>query len=654
MNDGVDPAINESIVSLSPYDISFTVTGATVGKTYSVQVSNDNGADWSSPSSGQTLDDHLRPIRPARPGRALGGGFQLEQRVQREQLRRQRHDDHGRDHRRAERGQRGVEAGGGMVYFPNGTYYISHIALPPNVVLEGQSEYGAQIYYDGSGGSSFIRTNGANNASYDASNQGVAQLSIFLSNTTNVTDRPDIFIYLGSGYNTSNLSNNLFVSNVNINYPTSTGVDSGTRGLCFDFGGDQNLLIQNNTFVGWEAIIYGYESQYSIIRNNYLEYSYNQLLDTATYAFWENNQAVIHTEYDQDCHGLFARADAYFANNVVENSGNGANNQTDGEAFCTEASDVNGCYNYGTVTSATSTSITVSPIVTLVTPTVPYGVLSIVITSGTGIGQLRQVTSISGDTINVSSPFTITPDSTSVFTLIAPCQGATVYHNTAENCEGTICIYGNSFDDVVADNTLINSGGVLLYAVRDNASGQSRYAPTFFTRVTGNILLGISRLGNYESMGIYTARFGTASYTGVQAYGDEFCDNTITGNNAAVTNSSSNSQAPFVGIFVTAYGYSTQSNGVGVGDATDTLIQGNNLSDLPTGITLTTSDYAQVVSNNLYDGTVLTFLQNSGSTYGTSTETLDNRQRLGQLPDAGERRRPGNDHRLGDQSYRRR
>ena len=97
-------------------------------------------------------------------------------------------------------------------------------------------------------------------------------------------------------------------------------------------------------------------------------------LDTATYAFWENNQAVLHPEYDQDLHGFFGRADAYFANNVVENAGDGANVQNDGEAFCCEMP--NGDYNYGTVTSATSTSITVNPQITLVTPTVYYSVLS--------------------------------------------------------------------------------------------------------------------------------------------------------------------------------------------------------------------------------------------------------------------------------------
>ena len=138
LNDGTDPAITESIVSLSPYEVSFTVTGATWANVLCTSFQRQRRRLVESQQRADA-DDHLRPIRPARSGRALGRGFQLEQRVQREQLRCQRHDDQGRDGRRTERGQRGVNAARRVVYFPNGTYYVSHITLPPTSCWKGRA-----------------------------------------------------------------------------------------------------------------------------------------------------------------------------------------------------------------------------------------------------------------------------------------------------------------------------------------------------------------------------------------------------------------------------------------------------------------------------------------------------------------------------------
>ncbi|MEI8195929.1 MAG: hypothetical protein WCI73_08485, partial [Phycisphaerae bacterium] len=55
LNDGSGHYLLEPITSLNPYNIAFTVTGATVGTTYFVEVSNDNGVTWSRPTGGQTL-----------------------------------------------------------------------------------------------------------------------------------------------------------------------------------------------------------------------------------------------------------------------------------------------------------------------------------------------------------------------------------------------------------------------------------------------------------------------------------------------------------------------------------------------------------------------------------------------------------------------
>jgi hypothetical protein len=52
--------------------------------------------------------------------------------------------------------------------------------------------------------------------------------------------------------------------------------------------------------------------------------------------------------------------------------------------------------------------MTVTPHTTLVTPTITYGELCVWITDGRGLGQLRKVVSISGNTITVDTPFAVT------------------------------------------------------------------------------------------------------------------------------------------------------------------------------------------------------------------------------------------------------
>ena len=133
------------------------------------------------------------------------------------------------------------------------------------------------------------------------------------------------------------------------------------------------------------------------------------------------------------------------------------NNVNDGEGICNEAP--KGDFYYGRITTVTGagTILTVTSGyaggAALAVPVLYYGNLCVYITSGTGRGQMRNVLSVTpaSNTITLTQAFTITPDSTSTFSLFAPLQYFTVYHNTLNDCAQGILPYGQQYDTVVAD-----------------------------------------------------------------------------------------------------------------------------------------------------------------------------------------------------------
>ena len=280
-----------------------------------------------------------------------------------------------------------------MVYFPNGNYYASYLSIGAGVVLEGQSEYGTKLYYDGAGGSSFIKSQGTGSLGGVAQLQGIGRLSMLLK-TDSI--RPDVFMNLGdttivSTDQTLRTSNRIFVADVNLSYSYMVGYAQPNRGIGLQIAGNEYALVENDYFQGWAATAGNALNQYYIVKNNYFENSLGSDGGYANYAFYENNTINFHPEYDQNTDGISARADTYIANNTILGSGDASNVNNDGEAVNIEAPGTSFCDD-GTVTSATATSITVSPAVPLVNdPVEQYGTLCVVITLGTGLGELATV-----------------------------------------------------------------------------------------------------------------------------------------------------------------------------------------------------------------------------------------------------------------------
>ena len=638
LNNGSGTVSEVPVKDLNPYHVTFTVGNQALG-TYYVEVSSDNGVNWSRLASGQTLTLLAAPSAGSDP---LGLGVSWAKDFKWTNVFNVTNyganpNDTNDDTLAVQNAVNAAEnSGGGVVYFPNGNYFIQNINLGAGVVLKGEDQYHSKLYYSATDGRNFIYTKDKACQGGIPQLQGVARLSILLANPTNILARPDVFIDLGERWSldvksdqTLRTANRLFIAGVNLNYPYTIGDSSGShgrRGIGAIWIGKERVLLKDNIFTGWGANnLVTFLNQYCILKNNRFEFSSGYVHDTATYLFYEHNHVKIHPEYNEDTHGYFARSGAYMAHNYVEGAGDASNVNNDGEAFATEVP--GGTFNYGTVLGATSNSLTVTTVIPLVKPTVEFGDLSIAITLGRGLGQVKTVASINTNTgvISLSQPFDVVPDATSKFTLYAPLAWFTVYSNTQVNCAKGIWGFGNQFDTVIADNTSIDCNGVFIWSARaivDWSTGGTitkgaMNCPDFFSRITRNTVIGVSRRSNQGGIGTYTGRFDGPKFFDVEVYATEITDNNVFGNKTIAAGSGTEAP-PYDGIYVSSYPFSTGSDGTGTGDATETLIESNRLSNLPTGVILTKCDYGQLVNGNTYDNSVLAFMNNStGSTDNT-------------------------------------
>lgn len=77
-----------------------------------------------------------------------------------------------------------------------------------------------------------------------------------------------------------------------------------------------------------------------------------------------------------------------------------------------------------------------------------------VIIFGRGKGQYRRIAGNSADTLLLEEPWTVIPDSSSVFTVAKLCLDAIIANNTVERCNNGIVTFSGCENFIVADNTV--------------------------------------------------------------------------------------------------------------------------------------------------------------------------------------------------------
>lgn len=386
---------------------------------------------------------------------------------------------------------------GGVIYFPEGRYYLTGLQVPDNVLLVGAGEDKTTICRVASkNGGSFINSYRYANidgqsVTLSASNIGIAKLTITESELSG--GYPDYYVNFPEGSKTvrdeygvlRSPSQNKFLVNVKVDgYKNKATVESGARARV-SVNVYKNCVLRNLDVDGGTCVS---AESYSYITLENVKFKGNyKNCDTpalqSKYAFIENCRF----DLNYSAHGPSVRSDCYIAHTLTEHTGDRERPTNDGEALLVEMP--GGYIATGTVEEATDRTVTLAykgtskrnegekvslSGIVKGDSVARYNNFAVYIVSGTGTGQLRYIDVApafedDGNFIYIyhlapyEKDWDVRPDRTSVFTIIAPIKNLTVYKYKAYDCVGTICLYGCNFDTVVSDCTLTDTAGIYLY-----------------------------------------------------------------------------------------------------------------------------------------------------------------------------------------------
>ena len=114
---------------------------------------------------------------------------------------------------------------------------------------------------------------------------------------------------------------------------------------------------------------------------------------------------------------------------------------------------------------------------------------TIAIISGTGVGQYSQIRDkVSGRTVTVVSPWTISPDSSSVVAITSPQWNLTISHNTFTDTIGATIWESGTVNAAIEDNVLTDSGEGLAIWAFGPYGGPADFQTTFDTDILRNTI----------------------------------------------------------------------------------------------------------------------------------------------------------------------
>jgi hypothetical protein len=178
---------NANVLKVNPYAVEFTVSASVPHATYDVLVSNNGGGVWKGLESDQTLTVVQKGDDPLGLGVAWAKDFVWN--------RQYNVYDYGAVGNGTTNETAAIQsaidavktAGGGVVYFPNGTYKATSIQLPAGVVLLGESRDNSVLSFANSTSTNFIF---AKNDGITSGRMGVANLKIGIDMNNPVFSRP--------------------------------------------------------------------------------------------------------------------------------------------------------------------------------------------------------------------------------------------------------------------------------------------------------------------------------------------------------------------------------------------------------------------------------------------------------------------------------
>jgi hypothetical protein len=295
----------------------------------------------------------------------------------------------------------------------------------------------------------------------DATGNPATSGHVFLSNM--------VFDSTSSGLNSSGTMVSLSGPDIQVYGSTFQSGTNGNLGVYFGDGAE----ISGNTFINSYGLNVFSASQNIIAENNTIYSEIGPGADGTT-AF------DIARPFCAYCSSMLSQ-NLYIGYNTIHDMG-ASNNQL-------IATDGGGGAYYGPVTSSTADTVVLSgePSWEWVGTSNPQ-TLSIAIVLGTGVGQFSTLSSYRGDTVTLTTPWAVTPDSTSIVVIVSAQLNLTIANNSFTNTLGMSVYLNNSIDAVIEDNVLTNSGqGIQLWAYGPYG-GPAAFGPIMNTDVLRNTI----------------------------------------------------------------------------------------------------------------------------------------------------------------------
>lgn len=406
--------------------------------------------------------------------------------------------------------------GGGVVYFPEGEYYLwDSVYMQEGVIIVGAGADKTTLNYSNNANGDTVWFRSQNYAS----NIGIARVKLVIGDDRckgeNGYYAPNFICNWGF---TGDFGGDIGYSNSQNKFFVDIDMDGVMDNLESDTRCRQYILICANKNVIWRncdlvgAQVYTRADRYVTFYNVYQIFNGKSSSSPpmhGRYTFIEN----CYIDQNLSGHGISIRSNTYCAYTYVAHAGNRVSRSNQGEAILAEAP--SGQIETGKVLAADARSITLDAMGgkkldkdTLL----HYNRFAVYISDGTGAGQIRYIDRVGEgeytnryNLLDYEADWDVIPDETSVFYICASNSNITISHFKAYDTAGTICLYSNCWDTVVSDCTLVDTAGIGIWAIPVDGMRGGRIDMAAHIRIERNDISGVSAhydVGSTNSQGV--------------------------------------------------------------------------------------------------------------------------------------------------------
>lgn len=631
-----------NVTKQEPYKTEFTVPEFDAEGSVTVLLSND-GNTWVELENEQELKAHKAKLDPYELGVGWASAYNYTNVVNAKEKYSLKGNGTTNDRAVLEKAMKSIsEAGGGVLYLPNGSYAVDYLTLFDNVIIAGESRENTKIIYTAGNNSKFIYNN---TVSGQNGTQGIYNLTVTTADgTLDVADHRDFMIHIFE-YAEGAKYENFFMKDVTVDMPlqsiSNSDVYLNNKRMFYRADISKNFLVKNCSFKGAHAGFMPIAADYATVVDTRQEAIGSSLESTGCYALFENNNIILHNDYKDEndygyyAQGLFTRSHFYAAKNSFKNLGTSYFDSTgmsnDGEIICSENPNGGTVKMAGKIESATLNTAKLLPLTYTDSEgneklqtynditsgendlTAKFGSYYLEIIDGRGLGQYRRVTKMSEREVTLEKPWDIVPDESSKFLLTTMTAESIMYLNTANNAQKGFWLYGGVQDCIIANNVGVNVAGS--HTVGFDVGHNYRRMPAYFVTVKNNSFTGYSKGRNNCCISCVAAD-ETKTPLGYVFYGAVIKGNSMTGANQITKSWTEGGADPYAS-------EAPNKNGIVIGNSEiygatprkvmkAAVIENNTLTDMTDGITVMGSGASGVL---LIENKML----NVNSPYNTST-----------------------------------